>query len=100
MHVIKRKKTSRCTGSKIVYEYLLSDPIDTEFISILKNHGVMDSRQLGKLVFFSFHEGEWLSMKGMSGDNIVHVTHMKSDNKRAEEFINRVVQMHEKCTES
>ena len=95
MQVIKRKKTSRCTDSKIVYEYCLSGPVDTEIISVLKDQGVMDAKQLGELLFFSFHEGEWLSIKGMSGDHIIYVTHLKSDDKRAEEFINRLLQLHD-----
>ena len=57
MQVLKRKKTSRCTDAKIVYEYILSEPVEKKFISILQDCGITETKQLGKLILFSFQEG-------------------------------------------
>lgn len=91
MHVLKRKKTSRCTDKSVVNEYTLSHPVNAEFISILKKHGTVSIRNLGSLQMVTFQDGDWLSLKGMTGDPILYVTHQKADSKRAEEYIDTLI---------
>lgn len=91
MQVLKRKKTSRCTDAKIVYEYILSEPVEKKFISILQDCGITETKQLGDLILFSFQEGDWLSLKGISGDQVLYVTHLKSDTERAEKYIDYLI---------
>ncbi|PWR73613.1 hypothetical protein ACKUB1_04255 [Methanospirillum stamsii] len=88
MRVIQRKNTNKCTDEYLVSEFTFSHPIDTKFLSILKKQGTLSVRSLGELQMFTFHEGEWLTMKGMTGDTILYVTHPKTEKNRVEERIN------------
>ena len=94
MHVLTKKQTSRCTDGSVVNEYILSDPVDTQFISILEQQGSVTIRNLGALQMITFQDGDWLSMKGMTGDSILYITHRKTDKKRAEQYIDSLTRLY------
>ncbi len=87
MYVVKKKRTSNCTDGSSTYEYTLSDPIDKHFIAILETLGKIDKREFGGLLMFTFWREDWLTLKGMSEDNIFYTTFRNSNLKTAEEFI-------------
>lgn len=94
MNILKRKRTSKCTDGAVVYEYLLSDPIDHLFLSLLEESGKMEKKELGDLSLFTFQKDDWLTMKGMSDDTILYLTHMKPQTKDAELFIDTIISIY------
>jgi hypothetical protein len=94
MQVLKRKKTSRCTDGAMVSEYTLSHPITPHFLSIISKHGKLSVKKLGGLEMFTFQDGNWLSLKGMTGDPILYVTHKKEEKMRAEDRIDFLVDLY------
>lgn len=98
MKVIHRKKTSKCTDGNTVSEFTLSDPIDSAFLSVLDMVGSLSIKNLGDLQMFTFQEEDWLTLKGMSGDTILYVTHPKTDKKRAEERIDTFMKQYSEVT--
>ena len=91
MQILSIHTSSRCTDGAVVLEYALSEPVDDDFISILKDFGELHSRQLGAIQMFTLQADEWLCLKGLSGDSLLYVTHQKRDRERAENLIEEIL---------
>jgi len=96
MHIVDRIKTSKCIDGNIVSEYTLSKPIDSAFLSILDMMGLLSIKKLGNLQMFTYREDDWLTIKGMTGDTMLYVTHLKSKKERTEERITFFLEQYRK----
>lgn len=83
--------SSRCTDGAVIIECALSEPVDDDFISILTDFGELHSRKLGVIQMFTLHVGEWMGMKGLTGDSLLYITHQKEDRERAEILIEEIL---------
>lgn len=45
MNILKRQRTSKCTSGALVYEFILSDPIDSAFIDLLGRFGNVEKKR-------------------------------------------------------
>ncbi|KAF5084435.1 hypothetical protein DSECCO2_77960 [anaerobic digester metagenome] len=91
MDILKRKRTSKCTSGALVYEYFLSDPIDSAFIALLGGFGSVEKRELGGLLMFTFQKDDCFTLKGILDDVLFYATYQRSYSKVAEKFIDNFI---------
>lgn len=94
MDILKRKRTSKCTDGSVVYEYTLNELIDQRFLTLLQDLGSLKMKELGGLIMFTLEKDDWLTLKGMTDDNIFYTTYMKTQSAAAEEFITLILSLY------
>ena len=99
MDILKRKRTSKCTDGSVVYEYTLNESIDQRFLTLLQDFGSLEMKELGGLIMFTFKKDDWLTLKGMTDDNIFYTTHLKTQSAALDEFITSVLSVYNQSSE-
>jgi|GEM_PF-1160549 hypothetical protein len=91
MNILKRQRTSKCTSGALVYEFILSDPIDSAFIDLLGRFGNVEKKELGGVLMFTFQIDDWFTLKGILEDALFYATYQRSDATTAEKFIDNFI---------
>lgn len=78
MKIITSRISSKCTDGSIVNECTLDIPVTDTFLQSVQTKGDVTTKKLGTNTLFTF-SCDRFSMKGMSGDTIIYVSHRKED---------------------
>lgn len=89
MRIVKVKPSSKCKDGALVKEYTLNSPVNEQDISALSGLGALVRKDIGGNELFTF-TSEILSLKGMTGDTVVYLTHRKEDTEATDQFMNEV----------
>lgn len=95
MKIIKSRISSKCTDGAIVNECTLDIPVSDAFLQSIqdKGEGEVSTKKLGSNTLFTFSCNSF-SMKGMSGDTIIYVSHRKEDAEPVQSILQTLFKEH------
>jgi hypothetical protein len=94
MKIITSRISSKCTDGSIVNECTLDIPVSDAFLQSIHTKGDVNTKQLGTNTLFTF-SCDCFSMKGMSGDTIIYISHRKEDAETVQSILESIFKEHE-----
>ena len=77
MRIVRSIQNKVCTDGSLMKEFLLEEPLSTDFLSFLQSFGTVEEYPHMKRPFFSFEQEHFISLKGFIGDTSVEVRYRK-----------------------
>ncbi|MFZ0006081.1 MAG: hypothetical protein WCC86_08775 [Methanoregula sp.] len=77
MRILKSIQSKVCVDGSLMKEYLLDEPLTTEFLGFLEDFGTVRSFSHLRRPYFSFEKDRFISIKGFVGDTNVEVRYKR-----------------------
>jgi len=77
VRIVRSIQNKVCTDGSLMKEFLLEEPLSTDFLSFLQSFGTVEEYPHMKRPFFSFEQEHFISLKGFIGDTSVEVRYRK-----------------------